>query len=145
MDRPFMDQWSPPKMLEAPPDDGNFTYRWVREYNQGVADARNVQMRLREGYTRVNITDLPDELLMAVDEDTRGDGFARTGGLILMKLPLAFAEKRRAFYRNRSAAAAGAADMLQGVAGRNFVYEDRGSRAIEGSEAGRTLQQMSQR
>lgn len=145
MNRPFMDNWSPPNALEVPPDNADYTYRWVREYVNGQADHRNVQMRLREGYVRVNISELPDTLLSAVDEDVRGDGVARTGGLILMKLPLKFAEQRRRFYRRRAQSASQAADELQGVAGSNFVREDRGSRSIEGSDAGRFLQQMSQR
>lgn len=145
MDRPFMDNWSPPSMLETPPDTPEYTFRWVREYVNGAPDNRNVQMRLREGYVRVNIADLPDELLFIVDEDERGDGFARTGGLILMKLPQKFAEQRRAYYRRRAIDAALSADVLQGVAGRDFVSEDRGSRGVEGPDAGRLMQQFSQR
>jgi hypothetical protein len=144
-DRPFMNQWAPPGMLECPPDDAHFTYRWVREYVNGQPDARNVQMRLREGYRRVNIADLPDELLMAVDEDVRGDGVARTGGLLLMKLPLQIAEARREHYRQKTQLASRSVDALQGVAGKDYVKEDRGSRSYEGSDAGRMLQQMSQR
>lgn len=140
-----MDQWSPPSMLEVPPDDGEYTYRWVREYVNGQPDPRNVQMRLREGYQRVNIADLPDELITSVDEDLKGDGLARTGGLILMKLPIKFAQQRREYYKMRAQQRSLDADILQGVAGRDFVKEDRGSRSLEGADAGRMLHQLSQR
>lgn len=140
-----MDNWSPPNMLEVPPDDGEFTYRWVREYVNGVQDSRNVQMRLREGYVRVNTADLPDELMFVVDEDVKGDGVARTGGLILMKFPLRLQQQRRDHYRQRASQASRAADALQGVAGRDYVHEDRGTRGLEGKDAGRMLQQLSQR
>lgn len=145
MERPAMDRWSPPNMLETPQEDGEYVFRWVREYVNGQPDARNVQMRLREGFVRVNIAELPESFLGAVEEDVKGDGFARTGGLILMRLPKKFAEQRRAYYRKRSMEAAFAADALQGVAGANAVQEDRGSRSLEGGEAGRMLQQLSQR
>lgn len=145
MERPAMDRWSPPHMLETPPSDGEYDYRWIREYVNGQPDARNVQMRLREGFVRVNIAELPESFLGAVEEDVKGDGFARTGGLILMRLPTKFADQRRAYYRKRSNEAAYAADALQGVAGANAVQEDRGSRSLEGGEAGRMLQQLSQR
>lgn len=141
-ERPLMDRWSPPSMLAVPPDDGEYTFRWVREYVNGQADGRNVQMRLREGWVRVNITDLPDDLLMVADEDEKGDGYARTGGLILMKMPIRFAEQRREYYRKKAEGAAYAADALQGLAGRNYVQEDRGSRGIEGAAAKQLLQQM---
>lgn len=145
MERPRMDQWAPPNALETPPDTADYVFRWVAEYVNGQPTPRNVQMRLREGYIRVNVSELPDDFLAAVDEDTKGDGFARTGGLILMRLPRKFAEQRRAYYRKRSLEASFAADALQGVAGHDYVQEDRGSRSLEGADAGRILQQMSQR
>lgn len=145
MARPPMDQWSPPNALETPKPTPDYVFRWVREFVNGQPDTRNVQMRLREGYQRVNIAELPEDFLGAVDEDIRGDGFARTGGLILMKFPQKFAEQRRAFYGKRAAEARFAADALQGVAGANAVQEDRGSRTLSGADAGRMMQQMSQK
>jgi hypothetical protein len=143
MNSPKMDQWSPPSMLELPPDTGDYVFRWIRESVNGHQDSRSVQMRLREGWQRVNISEVPETFLMAVDENTKGDQFCRTGGLILMRLPRKFAEQRQAYYKSRRQERAFAADVLQGVAGANAVQEDRGSRNLDGAEAGRALRDMS--
>ena len=140
---PQMDRWSPPSMLELPPDTGDYVFRWIRYEVNGHPDSRNVQMRLREGWQRVNISEVPETFLMAVDENASNDNYCRTGGLILMRLPRKFAEQRQAYYRDRRKERAFAADMLQGVAGANSVQEDRGSRSLDGAEASRALQQMS--
>lgn len=140
MERPPMDAWSPANVLETPDDTGDYTHRWIAEFVNGESTSRNVQMALREGYERVRMSELPPDFL--VDED-KGDGYARTGGLILMRLPKAFAKQRQEYYQKRSAQAALSADMLQGVAGNDAVSEDRGSRVLEGREAGAALATMS--
>ncbi len=142
LERPSMDSWSPASVLETPPATGEYRFRWVAEYINGSHVPRNVQMALREGYERVRITELPEDFL--VDED-KGDGCARTGGLILMRLPEAFALQRERHYLNRSQSAVNGANELQGLAGRDAVAEDRGTRTLEGAAAGQALQNMSQR
>jgi hypothetical protein len=97
----------------------------------------------REGWQRVNISEVPETFLMAVDENTKNDQFCRTGGLILMRLPRKFAEQRQNYYKSRRQERAFAADVLQGVAGADAVQEDRGSRNLDGAEAGRALRDMS--
>lgn len=141
-ERPPMDRWSPANVLETPPATGEYRYRWIAEYVNGTHTPRNVQMALREGYERVKIDALPEDFL--VDED-RGDGYARTGGLILMRLPEAFALQRQQHYLKRSNDAVNGANELQGVAGGNAVSEDRGTRSLSGAEAGQALASMSQR
>jgi hypothetical protein len=140
MERPSMDRWSPANVLETPDNTGEYRYRWIAEYVNGAHTPRNVQMALREGYQRVSIQDLPDDFL--VDED-KGDGWARTGGLILMRLPEAFAQQREQHYLKRSVDAVSGANELQGLAGRNAVEEDRGTRSLSGREAGAALANMS--
>lgn len=135
-----MDRWSPSSVLEVPPSTGEYRYRWIAEYVNGQSMSRNVSSALREGYERVRISELPDTFI--VDEDL-GDGFARVGGLILMRLPEAFAKQRQEHYLKRSAEAVHGANALQGVAGKNAVHEDRGTRTLSGSEAGAALQRMS--
>jgi len=137
-----MDRWSPANVLETPPAVGEWRFRWVAEYVNGTHTPRNVQMALREGYERVTIDALPEDFL--VDED-RGDGYARTGGLILMRLPEAFAQQRQQHYLKRSQNAVQGANELQGLAGRDAVSEDRGTRSLQGAEAGQALASMSQR
>jgi hypothetical protein len=137
-----MDRWSPANVLETPPNTNEYRYRWVAEYVNGAHIPRNVQMALREGYVRVGISELPEDFL--VDED-KGDGAARTGGLMLMRLPEAFAQQREQHYLKKSQSAVNGANELQGVAGNNSVTEDRGTRTLDGAAAGQALASMSQR
>lgn len=136
-----MDRWSPANVLETPSHTGEYRFRWIAEYVNGTHVPRNVQMALREGYERVRISELPEDFL--VDED-RGDGYARTGGLILMRLPEAFARQRQEHYLKKSKAAVAGANELQGIAGRDAVEEDRGTRTLDGAAAGQALARMSQ-
>jgi hypothetical protein len=138
LDREDLDYYAPPNRLEVPthPD---YVYRWVSEYVNGSHMPGIVQMRLREGYTRVMIDQLPEDFL--VDED-KGDGCARTGGLILMRMPARKHAARTNYYRRRSIERLGAANELQGVAGNNSVMEDRGTKTLVGADAGRALSQM---
>ena len=141
MERPPMDRWSPANVLETPPNTNEYRYRWIAEHVNGVPTPRTVQMALREGYVRVGMTELPEDFV--VDEDG-GDGSVRTGGLILMKLPETFAKQREQHYLGKSRNALQGANALQGVAGANTVEEDRGTRTLEGAEAGRALANMNQ-
>lgn len=137
-----LDYYAPPNTLETPKDPEHI-YRWVAEYVNGQQLPHNsVQHRIREGYERVRIENLPEDFI--VDEDLRGDGFARTGGLILMRVHHRRHEARRQYFRNRSLQSLEHADELQGVAGRNAVREDRGTRSLTGSDAGRAIANMSQ-
>lgn len=141
LERPAMDRWSPANTLEMPKIDGEYTLRWIAEYVNGIHTPRNVQTALREGYQRVAISEFTEDFI--VDEDIHGDGYARTGGLILMKIPTEFAEQRKAYYRDRSADGLKGANVLQGVAGQNAVHEDRGTRTLSGAEAGAALRNLS--
>jgi hypothetical protein len=141
LERQSMDFYAPPSQMEIPKDDV-FYYRWIRESVNGIADPANVQKRIREGYERVKMSDLPEDFI--VDEDLRGDGYARTSGLILMRIP----HQRKAaidkYYLGRSEERLHSADELQGLARGDYVKEDRGSRSLTGVDAQRALSQMSQ-
>jgi hypothetical protein len=136
-----MDFYAPPQQLEVPKSD-QYDYRWVAEFVMGGQTPRSVQIRIREGYERVRLDTLPEDFI--VDEDERQDGFARTGGLILMRIDKRRRNARTKYYRTRSAARLEAADELQGIAGRNAVREDRGTQTLSGADAGRALAKMSQ-
>ncbi len=136
MERPSIDQWSPASALMTPPPTGGFRYRWVAEYVNGAPMTNNVQQRVRQGYTRVTITELmenhPDFI---PDEDLKGDGFARNGGLILMKLPEEFARQREEYYLKRSREGYQAANTLQGINERDKVVNDTSRRLVGAKEA----------
>lgn len=138
-ERPPIDRWAPSQVLSTPKNTGGVRYRWIAEYVNGEIMTRNVQSALQEGYVRVRITELPDDFI--VDED-KGDGYARTGGLLLMKLPDAFAQQRDAYFRQRSREGLKAANQLQGVAGKDAVFEDRGSRTLSGADGAAALRNM---
>jgi hypothetical protein len=139
-ERQDIDVYRPPSLLEVPAD-GEYEYRWVSEYVNGQYMPRQVQERLREGYERVTTESLPEDFL--VDEDVYGDGYARTTGLLLMRIPRRKASARRQYYRKQSRDRLQSVNELQGVAGGDAVKEDRGSRSLSGAEAGRALKQMS--
>lgn len=141
LERQSMDYYAPPNQLRTP-DDPEYHFRWIAEHVNGQHMPRNVQMRLQEGYIRVRMDELPEDFM--VDEDVKGDGYARTGGLILMRLPVSRKLQRDAYYARKSKERANSVDKLQGIAGRNAVREDRGSRSLTGAEAGRALANMSQ-
>lgn len=136
VERPGMDFYAPPNQLEVPLSE-QFVFRWVAEYVNGNQTPRNVQMRIREGYERVRMENLPEDFI--VDEDLRGDGYARTGGLILMRVPRQRHEARNRYYRQRSEDRLDAVNEVQGVAGRNAVKEDRGSGTLTGESARRFM------
>lgn len=140
LERQSLDYYAPPGQLEVP-QSGEYHYRWIAEHVNGTHMPKQVQDRLREGYQRVMIDQLPEDFL--VDEDRFRDGCARQSGLILMRIPKAKQEARVAYWQNLSRSRVDAADTLQGVAGRDFVKEDRGSRSLTGAEAGRMLKSMS--
>ena len=140
-ERPKMDAWSPASALDMPESHGDYRFRWIAEYVNGVHTPRNVQSAIREGYERVRTSELPEDFI--VDEDVKGDGYARTGGLILMRLPETFAKQRQDYYLSRSKDALAGANTLQGIAGKNAVYEDRGTRTLSGADAGAALKSMS--
>jgi hypothetical protein len=141
MERPSMDAYAPPSQMEIPQDD-TYYYRWIRESVNGVADPSNVQKRIRDGYVRVKMSDLPEDFI--VDEDLRGDGYARNSGLILMRIPHEKKAQIDAYYLGRSRDRLQGADELQGVAKGDYVREDRGSRSLTGRDAQQALSHMSQ-
>lgn len=141
IERPSMDLYSPPNQMEVPRGD-EYHYRWIAEYVNGTRVSNNIQRRIREGYERVPIDALPDGFI--VDEDEYGDKFARNSGLILMRIPMEKKQQRDQYYQRRSQSASQGADQLQGVAGRDAVREDRGTRSLTGRDAQQALSHMSQ-
>jgi hypothetical protein len=136
-ERGAIDQWSPANTLETP-DDGEYHYRWIAEMVNGHPTPNNVQRRLREKWIRVRREDLPEDFVVN-EESADGDGYARRDGQILMRIPKAMKAQRDAFYLQQSQARAEAVDTLQGIAGRDAIREDRGTRVLEGAEAGQFL------
>lgn len=142
LERPEMDDWAPPSALLLPQNDEYYVYRWLAEYVNGQYLPQRLTAARREGYEFVRIDELPEGFL--VDEDMKGDGLARMGGLIMAKLPRRKAEQRKAYYSRRSQEALSGANELQGIAGKNAFAEDRGTRSLDGRAAGDALRKMAQ-
>lgn len=146
-ERQDMDYYAPPSRLTVPTDDGGeYHYRWIAEYVNGDYRAVNVQKQLQDGYRRVTMESLPEDFLLydPTDKRSEDDGFTRYGGLILMKMPMKRYKARQAYYQRQSQQRVNSANELQGIAGRDAVEEDRGSRTLQGEDAARALQNMSQ-
>lgn len=125
-----MDMWSPPRLLEIP-HDPNYRFRWVAEMVNGEQTSNNVQYAIRMGFERVKREDLPEGFI--VDYDERGDGYARSSGLILMRMPEERAKQVEAYYQRRSAEALADVNARHGIAKDHVISED-GSRRLTGRE-----------
>lgn len=141
LERDDMDVWAPPSMLTLPPNDDQWVYRWVSEYVNGSFMAQRLNNAKRDGYEFVRIDELPEGFI--VDEDMKGDGLARVGGLIMARMPRRKAEMRKRYYERRSQEMLNGANQLQGVAGKDAFEENRGTRSLDGRAAGEALRSMS--
>ena len=139
-ERADMDSWKPSSQLELPENDAQYVYRWIAEYVNGNLMTNRLTKATREGWQFVRVDDLPEGFI--VDEDTKGDGLARVGGLVMARLPRRAAQARQRYYARVSAQALDGADQLQGIAGKHAVKEDRGTRSLDGSAAGDALRSM---
>jgi hypothetical protein len=142
LERDDLDTWAPPSMLTLPPNDDYWVYRWVSEYVNGSFMTQRLNAAKRDGYEFVRIDELPEGFI--VDEDMKGDGIARVGGLIMARMPRRKAELRKAYYERRSAEMLSGANQLQGIAGKDSFEENRGTRALDGRAAGEALRRMAQ-
>lgn len=139
-ERANMHSWAPSSQLELPQNDAQYVYRWIAEYVNGNLMTNRLTKAKREGWQFVAVDELPEGFV--VDEDIKGDGLARVGGLLMARLPRKFAEQRKRYYSQRSAQALDGANQLQGIAGKHMVEEDRGTRSLDGSAAGDALRSM---
>ena len=80
-----VEPWAPSTLLPTPDPEDGYVFRWVRTKMRGVEDNSNVSRKLREGWVPVKLEDHP-ELQVIPDIDTRFDGAAVSGGLMLCKI-----------------------------------------------------------
>ena len=142
MEREDLNYYAPPSQIKLPESDPHWVYRWITEYVNGVYTPQRLNRARAEGYQFVRVDDLPEGFY--VDEDHKGDGLARYGGLVLARLPRQKAEARRRYYQARSQESLRGANQLQGIAGKDTVEENRGTRTLDGRAAGEALRSMTQ-
>jgi len=130
--------YSPINALKVP-EDNEFDYRWIIESVNGEEMPQETQKRFGEKYERVMIDQLPPGFV--VNED-KGDGIARTGGLMLARVPKGYNRARQRHFQRVSEERVKGVNALQGIAGRDAVEEDRGSRSLTGGDARAALQKL---
>ena len=90
------DTWTPPSVLPIPDPQEGYVFRWIRTSMRGEADNTNVSRKYREGWEPVRLEDHP-ELRLIPDIDTRFDGAAVVGGLMLCKNSAEKMQQRQAY------------------------------------------------
>ena len=83
-------------MLPVPDPQDGYEFRWVRVAMRGESDNTNVSRKFREGWEPVKLEDFP-ELKLIPDIDSRFDGAAVIGGLMLCKVAKEIMDQKRAY------------------------------------------------
>ncbi|MEE9402214.1 MAG: hypothetical protein V3V47_03350 [Desulfobacteria bacterium] len=93
--------WKPPTVLPVPDPQDGWEFRWIRVSMRGDADNTNVSRKYREGWEPVRLEDHP-ELKLLPDIDSRFDGAAVIGGLMLCKNETALMDQKRAYNQEQA-------------------------------------------
>ena len=89
--------WTPPSSLDAPPAPQGFRHRWIRAETMGFDDTKNIQGKLRSGWTLVRADEYPDSEYPIVTEG-RYAGVIGVGGLVLARIPEESAKSREEYF-----------------------------------------------
>jgi hypothetical protein len=89
--------YTPPSSLPDPTPEPGYSYRWIATHIMGEADARNVSMKLREGWVPVKAEDHPELALFAGKS-----GNVEIGGLMLCKISTEVARARDEYYQSQA-------------------------------------------
>ena len=89
--------WTPPSSLDAPPAPTGFRHRWIRAESMGFDDAKNIQGKLRTGWTLVRADEYPDSEYPVVTEGKYA-GVIGVGGLVLARIPEEIAKSRAEYF-----------------------------------------------
>ena len=114
---PF-ETYKEPDLLEMPTfgDEDQYSYRWIRVMIRGEADYQNISRRMREGWTFVQVDDVPVELrgvqgpASPVHHQAQIEGCMRQGDLVLAKIPKSKAMAYKRHVEGKAAEMYGAFD-----------------------------------
>ena len=101
--------WAPPTLLPVPEPQDGWEFRWGRVAIRDEADNRNISQKLRDGWEPVKLSDHPN-LHIIPDVDSRFEGNAVVGGLMLCKNIQSKVQARAEYYQEQSRAQMEAVD-----------------------------------
>ena len=101
--------WTPLPLLPVPEPEDGWVFRWIRVAIREEADNRNVSQKLGDGWVPVKLADHPN-LHIIPDIDSRFEGNAVVGGLMLCKNIEEKVKMRAEYYQEQSRAQMEAVD-----------------------------------
>jgi len=90
--------WTPPSSLDAPKAPTGFRHRWVRVETMGFDDTKNLQGKLRSGWSLVRADEYPGSEYPIINEG-KYKGMIGVGGLVLARIPEEIAKLRDEYYQ----------------------------------------------
>ena len=90
--------WTPPSSLDAPKAPNGYRHRWIRVETMGFDDTKNVQGKLRSGWSLVRADEYPGSAYPVINEG-KYKGLIGVGGLVLARIPEEIAKLRDDYYQ----------------------------------------------
>ncbi len=90
--------WTPPSSLDAPKAPTGYRHRLIRVETMGFDDTKNVQGKLRSGWSLVRADEYPGSEYPIINEG-KYKGMIGVGGLVLARIPEEIAKQRDAYYQ----------------------------------------------
>ena len=90
--------WTPPSSLDAPKAPTGYRHRWIRVETMGFDDTKNVQGKLRSGWSLVRADEYPGSSYPIINEG-KYKGLIGVGGLVLARIPEEIAKLRDDYYQ----------------------------------------------
>lgn len=90
--------WVNPKQLMDPERHEGFVHRWIRTSSLGKEDARNVSLKVREGWEPCPASEYQEFQHLANDSTNQ----IEYGGLLLCRMPEEIVAQRNAYFQKRA-------------------------------------------
>ena len=93
--------WTPPSSLDAPKAPAGYRHRWIRVETMGFDDTKNVQGKLRTGWSLVRADTYPGSDYPTITEG-KYKGMIGVGGLVLARIPEEIAKSRDEYFAQQT-------------------------------------------